>query len=63
MKGNKSETIRRAVLKIQNDCISDLYKQLDTLSESEKDLQRDSIDLISKVLEYYKKATIWEDIP
>lgn len=57
MKGNKPETIRRAVLKIKSDYISDLYKQLDTLSESEKDLQRDSIALISKALEYYKKAT------
>lgn len=63
MKGNSPETIRRAVLEIKKDYISDLYKQLDTLSESEKDAQRDSIALISKALEYYKKATIWGDIP
>ncbi len=63
MKGNSPETIRRAVMEIKKDYISDLYKQLDTLSESEKDAQRDSIVLISKALEYYKKATIWRDIP
>lgn len=50
-------------MEIKKDYISDLYKQLDTLSESEKDAQRDSIVLISKALEYYKKATIWRDIP
>ena len=58
MKGNSPETIRRAVLKIKKDYISDLYRQLETLTESEKDAQRDSIALVSKALEYYKKATI-----
>lgn len=63
MKGNSPETIRRVVMEIKKDYISDLYKQLDTLSESEKDGQRGSIVLISKALKYYKKATIWRDIP
>ena len=58
MKGNSPETIRRAVLKIKKDYISDLYRQLETLTESEKDAQRDSIALVSKAFEYYKKATI-----
>ncbi|WP_342990838.1 MULTISPECIES: hypothetical protein [Bacteroides] len=63
MKGNSPETIRRAVLEIKKDYISDLYRQLEAFTESEKDAQRDSITLVSKALEYYKKATIWEDIP